>query len=125
MITTNSLRLITDTSAYDRIFTIMRCPKGSIYQNLFDVAPSIHLLNDARFMIVNRQFDDKYFNEEYKPTYLKEMKDEKAMKIILELKKLSEDHNILLLCNCIDKNHCHRSLLGNILKDMGCEVIIK
>ena len=103
----------------------MRYPSNSRFQNIYELAPSVSLFNDARLMMFNRTFDEEYFANVYTPAYYKEIEEsEAAQQRINDLIELSKTNDILLLCSCATSK-CHRILLGNILERRGCKVLIQ
>ena len=55
----------------------------------------------------------------YERIYLKEMAAPSARHLIDLLVALSRTTNFSVGCYCEDPNHCHRSLLGRLLRDAG------
>ena len=63
----------------------------------------------------------------YKRQFLKEMQSEEAKKALNMLWKGSErkGYKIGLVCYCSDRHLCHRTIVGELLADAGCEVIFE
>jgi uncharacterized protein YeaO (DUF488 family) len=110
-----------------RLGTVRLLPRGVRTQdyakkNLFDlwlpeVSPSSELVayaqaktwTDPRWAIFTRR-------------YLREMHRPDAQHLIALLAALSKDSNFSICCYCENPFRCHRSLLGELLRDQGGHV---
>ena len=68
----------------------------------------------------NNWFDD------YKKVYMNQLKNNKlALNDLSEIKKILESgKDVCLYCFCRNVENCHRSIIGNLFKNKGFEVII-
>jgi len=110
-----------------RLGTVRLLPRGVKKQdyarrNLFDVwlpelSPSHTLVSyaqakpwtDARWAAFARR-------------YHKEMRRPEAQRLIAVLAALSKQANVSICCYCENPSRCHRSLLGDLLRDQGGKV---
>lgn len=121
-------------SEYDKIYLIVRSivslerNKNSILQHseqVVDLSPSRSLF----YQYLNWQktgcWNKDTFDTIYKPTFLSEIGNNPAAQLWIEYlcKEDSENKNIALLCFCQDENLCHRKIVGDILREKGCNVI--
>ncbi|HBQ28466.1 MAG TPA: hypothetical protein DD719_03475 [Desulfotomaculum sp.] len=59
----------------------------------------------------------------YKDAFNKELKSAKKLGALKKLGRLVESGRIIaLICFCRDSDHCHRALVGELLKQCGVEV---
>lgn len=82
---------------------------------LYDLAPSIELLNDYK--------GGKIDWETYKFRYDSETKYEPFMCDLFLLLETLKDSDVTLYCYETPNENCHRHLLGELLKKLGYEVI--
>jgi uncharacterized protein YeaO (DUF488 family) len=110
-----------------RLGTVRLLPRGVkkrdyARRNLFDVwlpelSPSHTLVSyaqakpwtDARWAAFARR-------------YHKEMRRPEAQRLIAVLAALSKQANVSICCYCENPSRCHRSLLGDLLRDQGGKV---
>ena len=103
-----------------RVGTVRRpprgMPKGSMYDTwLPELAPSRELLRDWREGgITWRQFTQRYRAEMRKP---------EGRHLIALLAELSRKTNLSVGCYCEDEEHCHRSILRELLEKEGAEIV--
>ena len=110
-----------------RLGTVRRPPRGVHKQdfsrkNYYDVwfpnlAPSENLLKE-HFPIA----DEKIWRQ-FKRIFLAEMKQSGPSKDLNLLAAMSHEVNFSLGCYCEDENHCHRSLLRELLGKLGADIL--
>jgi uncharacterized protein YeaO (DUF488 family) len=110
-----------------RLGTVRRPPRGvpktefasrDFYDVwLPDLAPSEPLLNQVH------QSSDERSWKMFVKRYLTEMKRPEATRLITLLASLSHKTNISVGCYCVDEEHCHRSILKELLKKFGAEIV--
>lgn len=111
-----------------RLGTVRRPPRGVKKSNFAkddwydvwvpDVAPSAQLVSWA----LADDWTDARWNR-YRKAYLKEMKEGSPSRLIALLAALSHTTNFSVGCYCEDESRCHRSLLKELLKDAGADVV--
>jgi uncharacterized protein YeaO (DUF488 family) len=82
-------------------------PKGSIDEYLPVLAPSAELLHSYR----QGQLDWDRFRLQY----LLEMAREGPKSVVHRLAKVARGEVITLMCVCADEDHCHRSILRELV----------
>ena len=107
-----------------RLGTVRRPPRGvrkEQYSSLdfFDVwlpdlAPSAPLVSWA----LSQPWTDKRWAK-YERAYRSEMKKPAAARLISLLAALSQQSDLSVGCYCENPSRCHRSLLGELLRDQG------
>jgi uncharacterized protein YeaO (DUF488 family) len=112
------LKRIYDAASPDdgyRVLTTRYWPrgvaKGAKDEYSTKTAPSRQLLHE--FKHEGLTWDD------YVVRYLDEMKSEAAQSEIHHLAELAKSRTITLMCVCEDENHCHRSLLRDLIVVTG------
>jgi uncharacterized protein YeaO (DUF488 family) len=55
--------------------------------------------------------------------YRQEMRAPAAQRLLLLLSALSSTTNLSVGCYCVDESRCHRSLLRDLLKESGAEIV--
>jgi len=86
-------------------------PKSRVHEYTTRTAPSRALL---------REFKHEGLGwEDYVPRYLEEMRSEDAISVIRRLATKAESESMTLMCVCDDDNHCHRSLLRDLIIEEG------
>lgn len=117
------------SSYYTRNYNV---PKGTIFINvarkdmdginnkIIELAPNKELFNWYwRHKEESNWFD--YYKEEYKRQIIT---NKATRKILIELRdRVLSGEDICLLCFCRKANKCHRSLLGDMFKNYGIEII--
>lgn len=120
---------------YDNIYLIVRSiaslekSKSSILTHATHVpelSPSRELFYRYLDWSKSGCWDQNKFDNEYKPTFLNELNNDPNAAAWLE--KLAADDRagkkIALLCFCPNENLCHRIIIGDILKEKGCNVVL-
>ena len=82
-------------------------PKSAADEYLPVLAPSRELLHSYR----QAQLDWERFRHQY----LYEMSREAARAVIHRLAKVARAEVMTVMCVCADEDHCHRSLLGDLI----------
>jgi uncharacterized protein YeaO (DUF488 family) len=110
-----------------RIGTVRRPPRGVrkadyAARNFYDVwlpelAPSSEVVSDA----MSGDWTEKRW-QQFVRTYRREMLQPQAQHLIATLAALSHQANFSLGCYCVDADHCHRSVLRQLLREAGAEV---
>ena len=83
-----------------------------------DLAPSAQLVSWA----LADPWTDARWNR-YRKAYLKEMKEPTPSRLIGLLAALSHDSKFSIGCYCEDERRCHRSLLRELLRDAGADLL--
>jgi uncharacterized protein YeaO (DUF488 family) len=122
------IRLGTDREKGEglRIGTVRRPPRGVKKERLasdnwYDVwlpqlSPSADLVKQAQAATTPKQW------EAFAKKYRHEMAEPDNARLIALLAAMSHDTNFAVGCYCADENHCHRSVLREILRENGARV---
>jgi uncharacterized protein YeaO (DUF488 family) len=110
-----------------RLGTVRRPPRGVRKEDygrldyydvwLPDLAPSAELVK----MALSEGSDPKRWAA-FVRRYRQEMKEPHAEHVLALLAALSRQTNFSVGCYCEDENHCHRSILREILREHGAEL---
>ena len=111
-----------------RLGTVRRPPRGVRKQdfakrNYYDVwvpdlAPSAQLVSWA---LVDDWTDARW--KRFRKEYMKEMNEAEPKRLIAILATLSRDANFSVGCYCEDETRCHRSLLREVLRARGAQLV--
>ena len=109
-----------------RIGTVRRPPRGVKKERLaaddwYDVwlpqlSPSAELVKQAQAATTPKQWTA------FAKKYRHEMAEPDNARLIALLAAMSQDTNFAVGCYCADENHCHRSVLREILRENGAKV---
>ncbi|HEY2322770.1 MAG TPA: DUF488 family protein [Thermoanaerobaculia bacterium] len=122
------VRLGTDRSKGEglRLGTVRRPPRGVKKERLangnwYDVwlpqlSPSADLVQQAQAATTPKQW------AAFAKKYRREMSAPDNARLIALLAALSHDSNFAVGCYCADENHCHRSVLREILRENGAKL---
>lgn len=58
----------------------------------------------------------------YEPRFKKELEGKSQMKVLERIVEKSKESDIWLFCYCKDTDRCHRSIVGERLKEMGVRI---
>ncbi|HEV8433988.1 MAG TPA: DUF488 family protein [Thermoanaerobaculia bacterium] len=123
------VRLGTDRAKGEglRLGTVRRPPRGVKKERLaadnwYDVwlpqlSPSADLVKEAQAATTPKQW--AMFAKKYR----REMAEPDNARLIALLAALSHDTNVAVGCYCADENHCHRSVLREILREAGARIM--
>ena len=110
-----------------RIGTVRRPPRGVpkdrfAKDNWYDVwlpqlAPSAELVKQAQSARSPKQW------QAFARRYRSEMGTADNARLLILLAALSRQTNFSVGCYCEDENHCHRSLLRELLAEYGADVV--
>ena len=110
-----------------RVGTVRRPPRGVpkaefASRDFYDVwlpqlAPSEALLSEAR------QASDEKSWKAFERKYRAEMKEPDAARLLDLLVALSHRTNLSVGCYCEHEDHCHRSILRQLLTDRGANIL--
>lgn len=110
-----------------RLGTVRRPPRGVRKEDhaqldyydvwLPELAPSAPLVASARRETVTPE-DWRRFERSYR----KEMKEPAAQHVLQVLAQLSQRTDLSVGCYCEDEARCHRSILRELLRDLGAEI---
>ena len=110
-----------------RLGTVRRPPRGVkktdfAKQDWYDVwlpdlAPSAQLVSWA---LTDDWTEQRW--KRFRRTYLKEMKEPTPAYLITLLAALSQSSDFSVGCYCENESRCHRSILGDLLKDAGADM---
>lgn len=112
----------------DEIWAIVRSLRGPHcgLRQVMALAPSLPLFWKFQRLRDEGQWGEEAFEKIYKPQFLEEMKDPKSQAKLNELVELDRaGKTIKLVCFCNHKKLCHRSLVGELLAEKGCQVIFR
>ena len=122
------LRLGTDRSDGEglRLGTVRRPPRGVrrerlVADNWYDVwlpqlAPSAELVKKAQGATTSREW------QSFVRKYRAEMAAADNTRLIALLAALSHQTNLSVGCYCADEDHCHRSVLRELLRENGAKL---
>ena len=126
MIKTMSIRNVTYAD-YDEVWAIVRSMKNPSpkMKQIASLSPDWNLFKTYLNLKESGEWNTDSFQSIYRPQFMSQIaKNADSQKALETLKTLdAQGKNIALVCFCPDKNLCHRSLVAQILKDMGCNVI--
>lgn len=119
---------------YDRTFLIVRSiaslerTHSSILNDAMhvpDLSPSCNLFWSYLGWKKQGCWNQETFDNVYKPAFINEIKNnETAKEWLNRLEQYDKaGENIALLCFCVDENLCHRIIIGEMLKQRGCNVM--
>ena len=124
MIYTNNIYKVKREN-YDEIWAITRSfkPNNKIDGQLQLLSPSPELFKIYLDLKKYKVWDKETFEEMYKPKFLKEMNNKEVYKILNELCRHDRlGRKVCLVCYCSDYSLCHRSLIIDLLRELGCEI---
>lgn len=122
------IRLGTDREKGEglRVGTVRRPPRGVKKERLasdnwYDVwlpqlSPSADLVKQAQAATTTKQW------EAFAKKYRHEMAGPDNARLIALLAAMSQDANFAVGCYCADENHCHRSVLRELLREAGAKM---
>jgi uncharacterized protein YeaO (DUF488 family) len=109
-----------------RLGTVRRPPRGvpktefaarDFYDTwLPNLAPSLPLMQEAQAASSDKEW------AAFKRKFAAEMKQPQAIHVLDMLAALSHHTSFSLGCYCADENHCHRSVLRELLVERGAEI---
>ena len=112
-----------------RLGTVRLLPRGvkkADYsrRNLFDVwLPEVSPTRELVAYAQARPWTDARWAA-YEKRYLREMRRPHAQHVIALLAKLGRQTNFSICCYCENPYRCHRSILGELLREGGAKVVI-
>ena len=121
----------------------MKIYLSSYYTRQYDVPKDAHYINIARkdmaeikdkriILAPSQELFSWYYTHKDEPNWFDTYKvryyqqilfDKQAQNEIEKIKELAKTKDVCLLCFCRKADKCHRSIIGNILKHLGFEVI--
>jgi uncharacterized protein YeaO (DUF488 family) len=107
-----------------RLGTVRRPPRGVpkteyASRNYYDVwLPELAPSADVVSWALSEPWTDARWRR-FATRYRKEMREPQARRLIELLAALSRQSNLSIGCYCEDTSRCHRSLLGELLRDAG------
>lgn len=117
---------------YDEVWFIIRSVEWMSNKHIFkedgiyhvpELSPSKKLFFDYLSLKKNNNWNEKSFEKEYLPVFMKEINTKEAREKLNLLWKKSKTKKILLICACEDELLCHRSVVGGILYGVGTDVV--
>jgi len=111
-----------------RLGTVRRPPRGVkktdfAKKDWYDVwLPDLAPSEQLRSWALSDDWTDERWNR-YRKSYLREMKEAGPSRLINLLAALSADSNFSVGCYCEDESRCHRSLLRELLSDVGAALV--
>lgn len=115
----------------DEYYAIVRSTKSnplpSYILQIDKLSPSKELLFTYLKLRKDNNWNEFTFRSIYYPKFINQIyNDPDALQILNNLKSRdSEGLSVALLCYCHNYKLCHRSIIGNILITMGCNVLIR
>jgi uncharacterized protein YeaO (DUF488 family) len=110
-----------------RLGTVRRPPRGVpksefAKRDYYDVwfpnlAPTLELMKEAQAAESDREWTA------FKRKFRQQMNKPDASRVLDVLAGLSHQTNMAVGCYCEDENHCHRSVLRELLVERGAEVV--
>jgi len=110
-----------------RLGTVRRPPRGvpkeefarrDYYDTwLPNLAPSLELMEAGRAARTDKEW------AAFKRKYQAEMKEPDASRVLDLLAELSHQTSFAVGCYCEDEQHCHRSVLRELLAQRGAEIV--
>lgn len=110
-----------------RLGTVRRPPRGVKKERLaadnwYDVwlpqlSPSADLVKEAQAATTPKQWAT------FAKKYRREMAEPDNARLIALLAALSDSTHLAVGCYCADENHCHRSVLREILREAGARIM--
>lgn len=122
-------------SEYDKTFLIIRSTaslerhKSSVLQNtehVPELSPSRELFWQQLDWQKTGNWNQETFDNTYRPAFINEIENNPtAAEWLDKITELDKNNaKIALLCFCPDENLCHRSIIGEMLRQRGCNVIL-
>lgn len=112
---------------FDEVWAIVRSLKhpSPKMKQVTSLSPDWNLFKTYLNLKESGKWNADSFHSIYQPQFMDQIAHDANSQRALETLKTLDAHgkNIALVCFCPDKNLCHRSLVAQILKDMGCNVI--
>lgn len=109
-----------------RLGTVRRPPRGvpksefakrDFYDTwLPELSPTVDLMHEAQSATTDKEW------AAFKRKFSAEMKEPHAAHLLDTLAALSRQTNLSLGCYCAEENHCHRSVLRDLLAQRGADI---
>ena len=112
---------------YDYVYAMVRYMRFSEWIiQVPELSPSTELFAYFRQSKNNGTWNKYTFDNYYKPKFIDQINnDPRALEKLNEIINLDkEGKSIALVCFCKDEDICHRSIIADMLKDNGVEVIM-
>lgn len=126
MIKTTNIRAV-KPGQYDIVWAIVRSMKSpsSFMLQVPALSPDWALFKTYRELAASGRWNQQAFQEIYRPRFVAQIQaDPTAQKLLDRLAELDKaGANVALVCFCQDKNLCHRSLIAEMLRQRGCDII--
>lgn len=124
MITITNVRIVNYTD-YDEVWAIVRSIKNpGKMKRVAELSPSWNLFKTYLALRDAGKWNIETFQNIYVPTFLQEMRNEKACKKFIELLKHNEQgKHVCLACFCADETMCHRSIIAGIFQYASVPVL--
>ena len=98
----------------------------AVYQHVPELSPSWNLFKKFRNIQATYGWNRENFLRLYGECFPKEMENPVSQKKLAEALALDRaGETVYLCCFCADPSTCHRSLLAEMLRNMGANVIVK
>lgn len=100
-------------------------PSQSLFSKTNNVWKKFKMSQDDAKYLRNIKSNDWF--DLYKRDYLYQIKNDKEMQryIARVMQRLDEGKNIMMVCYCEDYHRCHRSILGEYIREKGYNVFVK
>lgn len=112
---------------YDFVYALVRYMRFSEWIiHVPELSPSVELFTYFRQSKNNGTWGKDTFDNYYKPKFIDQINnDPRALEKLNEIINLDkEGKSIALVCFCKDEDICHRSIIADMLKDNGVNVIM-
>lgn len=113
------------TAEYDEVWWIVCSPDNPPKEEKLvqSLAPTPELFRKYREAFHAGRFNEKFFQNEYVPQFLKELsQNTESGKALEYLHEKSRIKNIVLGCYCENEKLCHRSIIAGVLLGMGAQI---
>lgn len=134
MIRVTSISACTDPYIYDEVYLIVRSVKVLLKRKdpilkaasqMPELSPSESLFYDYRDWDKAGEWNEGKFEGEYRSRFEEQIRNDRYAQARLAslAEKSSKGKMIALLCFCKNEDLCHRKIIGEMLRERGCEVV--
>lgn len=124
MIYTCSIRNLNEFDSNTKKYAIVRSLKRPIngVTQLDILSPSKNLLYAYLRIKDAGKWNKDSFEQIYRPQFLHEMQSPEAQKMLRTIVEQSKQQDVVLACFCDNVQLCHRSIVAELLHDLGAEI---
>lgn len=111
-------------SIWDTKYAIVRSYKNTstAFIQLSILSPSTELFYRYRQLKAQNNWNERTFQEEYVPAFLKQMCGKEERNALNTIYKESKTKNIIAACFCDEEYLCHRSVVIGLLQGAGANI---